>query len=62
MLNKDICKKCHNERYKMTGWIRNDEYRWEKGNLMCDGKTFRKITGSPPEFCKYYMEQIINAK
>ena len=72
MLNKEICKRCSNDRYHRIGWNQKDEEDWNKGTVWCPMKPshIMKDTGiivgfgrimsvysEPLSRCPYFLEQ-----
>jgi hypothetical protein len=73
-LKKRLCKRCYDERYKNPTGAKLVETSWKNGKTVCvivakdelanDGRTVlffehHKITNPPPEWCPYYLEQIL---
>jgi len=65
MLNKECCKKCHQNEY-LGGWMKFDEQRWEiEGEVCCPlecpkkGESNIRITDKPPNKCPFYLEHVI---
>jgi len=58
MLNKEICKKCFNERYTIVGWNRYDEKRWENNRILCPCGADITLE-YPPKECPYKLEQTV---
>jgi hypothetical protein len=66
MLNKDICKKCHNNNYGIKekiyssiDWNENDERLWNFTMIDCIYKTGLKITDNIPKNCLYKLEHLL---
>ena len=64
MLNKKICKKCHNrfdvewDTHDDNAWI--GDFVWCKGNVeYADAIGWCKTKDAPPDICPYGMEQIV---
>ncbi len=57
MLNKEICKRCINERHKVYKWNGTDEEKWERGIVICS--CVISDINIIPEDCIKYMEQVV---
>jgi len=72
-LKKRICKLCYVERYNNPAGAKLIEMSWESGRTICVVKAkdelaidrtvlffeHHEITQPPPEWCPYYLEQIL---
>ena len=69
MLNKEICKRCNNERFQAIGgfgnftWSEEDEIKWGNGRVWCrafDVNVIGKYIFTPPDdHCPYFLEQTL---
>ena len=68
MLNKKVCRRCIDLRYRGTlcVWQANDDAEWGRGVVLCGagvtprGLRFIKIDEPPPDHCPYIVEHVVS--
>ena len=64
ILDKEICKKCNNNRFPDNGWCKSDEQRWNDGAVACpvEGFNIRHFCNFQKAFdqCRYRLEHIVS--
>jgi hypothetical protein len=69
MLNKHICKRCHETKNFL--WDTYDEDQWDNGNVVycmylkdaiSRVRGWYNRTGEPTEHCPFYLEHVVNEK
>ena len=59
MLNKEICKKCINNKGRIYCWDSSDDAQWDLGFIYCINHGNYCVIDDPHKECKYALEHMV---